>query len=124
RWGGESARHADGIRAMRWRDPRDALAGSARRAGRDLPADLRLHRKSGSMSLVVIENSELAFGGRTIFTDLNLRIGEEDRIGLVGRNGSGKSSLLRVLVGQQEPDRGSIRRAGTIRIGYLPQELD
>src|SRR6185369_6343101 len=112
------------VRATRRRDPRDALAGSARRAGRDLPADLRLHRKSGSMSLVVIENSELAFGGRTIFTDLNLRIGEEDRIGLVGRNGSGKSSLLRVLVGQQEPDRGSIRRAGTIRIGYLPQELD
>jgi ATP-binding cassette subfamily F protein 3 len=76
------------------------------------------------MSLVVIENCELSFGGRTIFSDLNLRIGEEDRIGLIGRNGSGKSSLLRVLVGQQEPDRGSVRKAGTIRVGYLPQELE
>jgi ATP-binding cassette subfamily F protein 3 len=76
------------------------------------------------MSLVVIENCELSFGGRTIFSDLNLRIGEEDRIGLVGRNGSGKSSLLRVLVGQQEPDRGAVRKAGTIRVGYLPQELE
>ncbi|MFN2378054.1 MAG: ATP-binding cassette domain-containing protein, partial [Candidatus Binatia bacterium] len=76
------------------------------------------------MSLVVIENSDLSFGGRTIYSGLNLRIGEEDRIGLIGRNGSGKSSLLRVLVGQQEVDRGSVRKAGTIRIGYLPQELE
>jgi len=76
------------------------------------------------MSLVVIENCDLTFGGRTIFSGLNLRIGEEDRIGLVGRNGSGKSSLLRVLVGQQEVDRGAVRKAGTIRVGYLPQELE
>ena len=76
------------------------------------------------MSLVVVENCELSFGGRTIFSGLNLRIGEEDRIGLVGRNGSGKSSLFRVLVGQQEPDSGSVRCASTIRIGYLPQELE
>jgi ATP-binding cassette subfamily F protein 3 len=76
------------------------------------------------MSLVVLENCELTFGGRSIFSDLNLRIGEEDRIGLIGRNGSGKSSLLRVLAGQQEIDRGAVRKAGTIRIGYLPQELD
>jgi ATP-binding cassette subfamily F protein 3 len=76
------------------------------------------------MSLVVIENCDLLFGARPIFTDLNLRIGEEDRIGLIGRNGSGKSSLLRVLVGQQEIDRGAVRRAGTIRVGYLPQELE
>ena len=80
--------------------------------------------KADSMSLVVIENCDLTFGGRTIFSGLNLRIGEEDRIGLVGRNGSGKSSLLRVLVGQQEVDRGAVRKAGTIRIGYLPQELE
>jgi ATP-binding cassette, subfamily F, member 3 len=76
------------------------------------------------MSLVVIENCDLLFGARPIFSDLNLRIGEEDRIGLIGRNGSGKSSLLRVLVGQQEIDRGAVRRAGTIRVGYLPQELE
>src|SRR6185369_1201850 len=76
------------------------------------------------MSLVVIENCELSFGGRSIFSNLNLRIGEEDRIGLIGRNGSGKSSLLRVLVRQQELDRGQVRRAGTIRVGYLPQELE
>ena len=76
------------------------------------------------MSLVVLENCELNFGGRSIFENLSLRIGEEDRIGLVGRNGTGKSSLLRVLVGQQEIDRGQLRRAGAIRIGYLPQELE
>jgi ATP-binding cassette subfamily F protein 3 len=70
-----------------------------------------------------MENLSLGFGGRTLFSDLNLRIGEEDRIGVVGRNGSGKSSLLKIIAGQQEPENGSIRLSGNIRIGYLPQEL-
>ena len=75
------------------------------------------------MSLVVIENCELSFGGRAIISGLNLRIGEEDRIGLVGRNGSGKSSLLRIIAGEQEIDGGTVRRANAMRLGYLPQEV-
>ena len=75
------------------------------------------------MSLAVLENMSLGFGGRTLFSDLNLRIGEEDRIGVVGRNGSGKSSLLKIIAGQQEPENGVVRLSGNIRIGYLPQEL-
>ena len=59
-----------------------------------------------------------------MFSDLNLRIGEEDRIGVVGRNGSGKSSLLKIIAGTAEPERGTVRCSGGIRIGYLPQELD
>jgi len=76
------------------------------------------------MSLVVLESLSLAFGGRRIVEGLNLRVGETDRIGLVGRNGSGKSSLLRLIQGELEPDSGAIRRSGGLRIGYLPQELE
>lgn len=76
------------------------------------------------MSLVVLEQLSLSFGGRTIIDDLDLRIGEEDRIGLIGRNGSGKSSLMRILAGTQEPDSGVVRTARGVRIGYLPQEID
>ncbi len=76
------------------------------------------------MSLVIVEDLELAFGGRSIISGLDMRIGEEDRIGLVGRNGSGKSSLLRILAGEQEADGGTVRSARGVRVGYLPQEID
>ena len=76
------------------------------------------------MSLVVLENAGLDFAGRSLFSTLGLRVGEEDRIGVIGRNGSGKSSLLKIVAGALEPNAGTARRATGIRIGYLPQELE
>ncbi len=76
------------------------------------------------MSLVVIENGSLGFGGRTLFSELALRIGEEDRVGVVGRNGSGKSSLLKIIASRQEPSTGTLRYARGARVGYLPQEIE
>jgi ATP-binding cassette subfamily F protein 3 len=76
------------------------------------------------MSLVVIENGGLGFGGRTLFSGLSLRIGEEDRIGVVGRNGAGKSSLLRIVASRHELENGTLRFARGTRVGYLPQELE
>ena len=75
------------------------------------------------MSLVVFENVALAFGKKTIVKDLSLRIAAGDRIGLVGPNGSGKTSILRLVAGEQQPDYGEVRKANGIRIGYLPQDL-
>jgi len=75
------------------------------------------------MSLVVVEDLSICFGARSIVAGLNLRIGEADRIGLVGRNGSGKTTLLKVIAGVGEPDGGKIRTSRGLRIGYLPQEL-
>jgi ATP-binding cassette subfamily F protein 3 len=57
------------------------------------------------VSLVVFESVSLGFGLKTIVDDLNLRIGASDRIGLIGPNGSGKTSLLRMLAGQQGFDK-------------------
>ena len=75
------------------------------------------------MSLVVFDSVSLGFGDKVIVDDLGLRIGEGDRIGLVGPNGSGKSSLLRMLAKEQSPDRGDLRFARGVRVGYLAQDI-
>jgi ATP-binding cassette subfamily F protein 3 len=72
---------------------------------------------------MVLEDVTLLFGSRVIFEGLGLRLDERDRIGLIGPNGSGKTSLLRVMAGEQEIDRGSLETARGVRVGYLPQEL-
>jgi ATPase subunit of ABC transporter with duplicated ATPase domains len=53
----------------------------------------------------------------------SLRVGEKDRIGLVGPNGSGKTTLLRLIAREQIPDGGAVHRAKTMRLGYLPQDV-
>jgi ATP-binding cassette subfamily F protein 3 len=67
-------------------------------------------------------NISLQFGGRVLFDGISFRIGPHDRIGLVGSNGTGKTTLLRMLVGEQSPDSGEIARAKYVSVGYLPQE--
>jgi len=64
----------------------------------------------------------LQFGGRSLFRNVSFRIGPLDRIGLVGSNGTGKTTLLRILVGEQTAERGEIARAKYVTVGYLPQE--
>jgi ATP-binding cassette subfamily F protein uup len=64
----------------------------------------------------------LAFGSRTILDELTLTIEEGERVGLVGVNGSGKSSLLRILARVAEPDRGEVQLRRGASVTYLPQE--
>ena len=75
------------------------------------------------MSLAVLEQVALYFGKKTIVEGLDLRIATGDRIGLIGPNGSGKTSLLRMLASEQHPDYGSIKLAKGMRLGYLPQDI-
>jgi len=63
----------------------------------------------------------MEFGTQELYRDVNLFVGPEDRIGLAGANGSGKSTILKLMSGELEPTRGSVdKRRGTC-IGYLPQ---
>ncbi|SHF64297.1 ABC-F family ATP-binding cassette domain-containing protein [Geodermatophilus nigrescens] len=62
-------------------------------------------------------------GPRTLFADLTWHVGPGDRIGVVGVNGAGKTSLLRMLVGEVEPDRGSVVRGQTVAPAYLSQHV-
>ena len=75
------------------------------------------------MSLVVFEQVSLGFGDKTIVHELDLRIGEGDRIGLIGANGSGKSTLLKLLVGEMKVDSGKITTARGLEVGWLPQDI-
>jgi ABC transport system ATP-binding/permease protein len=60
---------------------------------------------------------------RTLLKDLSWSIGPGDRIGLVGANGAGKTSLLELLTGDRRPDHGTVKRGRTLRIGYLAQQV-
>ena len=65
----------------------------------------------------------MSFLGKDLFRDIGLQVELGDRIGLVGPNGSGKTTFLRLLVGEITPDKGEIRVTKGNRIGYLPQDI-
>lgn len=66
----------------------------------------------------------LAYGHQRLLQAVTLSVGPGEKVGLVGRNGSGKTSLLRILAGQQSPDAGEVTQPRGLRIGYLPQEFE
>ncbi|MFN3308266.1 MAG: ABC-F family ATP-binding cassette domain-containing protein, partial [Anaerolineales bacterium] len=74
------------------------------------------------MSCLTAQNLSKSFGARDLFTNLSLSVPTQGRIAIVGPNGIGKTTLIRILIGLEEPSQGSVRRARNIRIGYLPQE--
>lgn len=72
--------------------------------------------------MIDIVNLSLQFGGKYLYKDVNFKINAGDKISLVGSNGTGKSSLLKMLNGYIEPEKGDIFKRKNIAIGYLPQE--
>ena len=73
------------------------------------------------MNIINIEHIHKIFGEKIIFQDASFGIQEGDKIGIVGINGTGKTSLLRMVAGLDEPDSGQIIRQNNLRIAYLPQ---
>ncbi|MDW8297541.1 MAG: ABC-F family ATP-binding cassette domain-containing protein [Raineya sp.] len=73
--------------------------------------------------MLTIHNLSFAFGGRVLYENASLQIKPKDRIGLIGLNGTGKSTLLRLIVGEYQPDSGSISRSKDCTIGFLNQDL-
>ncbi len=72
--------------------------------------------------MIDLSNISLQFTGENLFQNVNLKINSGDKVCLVGSNGTGKSSLLKMLVGQIVPESGSINKQKNINIGYLPQD--
>lgn len=64
-----------------------------------------------------------SFGSQKLFENVNLRIGPHDRIGLVGPNGTGKTTLFKIILGEISPDQGCVNIKKGLKIGYLPQEV-
>ncbi|MFH1866306.1 MAG: ABC-F family ATP-binding cassette domain-containing protein [Candidatus Eisenbacteria bacterium] len=72
--------------------------------------------------MVRLESASISFAGKPLFKDLNWRVGDTDRVGLVGANGSGKTTLLRLIEGKLTPDSGRVTSSKGTTYGYLPQE--
>ncbi len=73
--------------------------------------------------LVVLEDLAKSFGDRQLFRGVNLQIEEGDRIALLGDNGTGKSTLLKILMEEERAQEGRIRKGPTVSVGYLPQQI-
>src|SRR5258708_34242117 len=74
------------------------------------------------MTLLRAADLSLAFGSRTVFRDLTLVVEEGERVGLIGVNGSGKSSLMRILAGATPPDHGELQLQRGAKVTWLQQE--
>ncbi len=73
--------------------------------------------------MLTINQLSFYFGGRTIFEEASLQVKPKDKIGLIGLNGKGKSTLLKLIVGEYQPDGGQISKSGDCTIGFLNQDL-
>ena len=71
--------------------------------------------------LLSAEHISLNFGLKPLLDDVTLYLSQGDKVGLIGINGTGKSSFLRVLAGQQPPDQGSVTRDPNVQVCFLPQ---
>ncbi|MCC8359963.1 ABC-F family ATP-binding cassette domain-containing protein [Salinimicrobium sediminilitoris] len=71
-----------------------------------------------------IHNLSVSFGGEYLFEEITFRLGAGDRVGLIGKNGAGKSTMLKILSGEMEPDTGQIAADKDLKIGFLKQDID
>ena len=74
--------------------------------------------------MISINSLTVAYGGFTLLDNISFHISENDKIGLVGKNGAGKSTILKLICGLQKPTSGKIEMPSDMRIGYLPQIME
>lgn len=73
------------------------------------------------MLLLTAEKIRKSYTEKILLKDVSLGVGSGDKIGLIGTNGTGKSTLLKIIAGLETPDSGTVTKAGGVRVGYLPQ---
>jgi ATP-binding cassette subfamily F protein 3 len=73
--------------------------------------------------MISVNNITVSFGGFSLFENISFLINPKDRIGLAGKNGAGKSTMLKILAGEQNPTKGDIAVPNECKIGYLPQDM-
>lgn len=74
------------------------------------------------MALLTLQDAQLAFGHVALLDHTDFALEAQERVGLIGRNGTGKTSLLKILAGQERPDDGQLQVQGGLRVAYVPQE--
>ena len=75
------------------------------------------------MSLISLSGVSLRFDNKILLDGASLNIAEGDTIALVGRNGCGKTSMLKIIAGVYEPDSGLVERVKGVRVAYMPQDV-
>jgi len=73
--------------------------------------------------MVSVDGIAVEFSGHTLFKDVTFVINENDKIALMGKNGAGKSTMMKIIAGVQKANRGKINKSEHTKIGYLPQHL-
>jgi ATP-binding cassette subfamily F protein 3 len=73
--------------------------------------------------MISVNSVTVSFGGYDLFDNVSFLVNPKDRIGLAGKNGAGKSTMLKLLAGEQNPTKGDISKPNDYRIGYLPQDM-
>lgn len=73
--------------------------------------------------MISVDGITVEFGGTTLFSDISFQINEKDRIALMGKNGAGKSTMLKILAGVRQPTRGKVGVPKDCVVAYLPQHL-
>jgi ATP-binding cassette subfamily F protein 3 len=73
--------------------------------------------------MITLQDLSISFDGKALFHDVNVHFNQKEKIGLIGRNGSGKSTFLRLLLKELEPDSGEIKIPRNYKIGYLEQHI-
>lgn len=73
--------------------------------------------------MISVDNLAVEFGGQALFSEVSFTINENDKIALMGKNGAGKSTMMKIIAGEQRPSRGHVRFPKDAIIAYLPQHL-
>src|SRR5690554_5891656 len=73
------------------------------------------------MNLLSIESITKSYGEKPLFNNISFGINEGDKIGIIGINGTGKTTLLKIIVGLEQQDEGRLIKGSSVRIAYLPQ---
>ena len=73
--------------------------------------------------MISVQGLKVEFGSQTLFAGVSFVVNKRDKIALVGKNGAGKTTVLRILAGEQQPTDGIVARQSDITIGYLPQQM-
>jgi ATP-binding cassette subfamily F protein uup len=127
----EEAWLRQGVKARRTRDEGRVRAlmamRSERAARRDVVASVKLRAEQADPSgRLVFEAEDVwkAYGDRVVVRELSTRVMRGDRVGLIGPNGAGKTTLLRLLLGDLDPDRGTIRHGTNVQIAYYDQQRE
>ncbi len=125
-WAEEEAWIRQGVKARRTRNEgrvrRLERLRNERAERRERMGNVRLRLDAGERSgklVAELENVSKSFGERTVVRDLSLRLLRGDRLGLMGPNGAGKSTLIKLILGQMQPDAGTVKLGTSLRGGLL-----